>query len=49
MSVAIVEEVVRKLGGQSVLGQVVRSQADLALAVRNRLPLSASGGLARPE
>ncbi|MCG8273840.1 DUF2384 domain-containing protein [Aquamicrobium sp. NLF2-7] len=47
MSVAIVEEVVRKLGGQSVLGQVVRSQADLALAVRNRLPLSALRGLSQ--
>lgn len=45
MSTAIVEEVARKLGGQSVLGTVVRSQADLALAVRNRLPLSALRGL----
>ncbi|MEO9338757.1 antitoxin Xre/MbcA/ParS toxin-binding domain-containing protein [Mesorhizobium sp. SB112] len=47
MSIAIVEEVARKLGGQSVLGQVVRSQADLALAVRNRLPLSALRGLSQ--
>lgn len=47
MSIAIVEEVVRKLGGETVLGSVVRSQADLALAVRNRLPLSALGGLSR--
>lgn len=47
MSVAIVEEVVRKLGGQSVLGTVVRSQADLALAVRNRLPLSTLRGLSQ--
>ncbi|WP_284284079.1 hypothetical protein [Mesorhizobium amorphae] len=38
MSTAIVEEVARKLGGPSVLGRVVRSQADLALAVRDRLP-----------
>ena len=41
MPMTIVEEVARKLGGQTVLGAVVRSQADLALAVRNRLPLSA--------
>lgn len=47
MSIAIVEEVARKLGGQSVLGAVVRSQADLALAVRNRLPLSALRGLSQ--
>ncbi|MGO4833247.1 antitoxin Xre/MbcA/ParS toxin-binding domain-containing protein [Rhizobiaceae sp. 2RAB30] len=47
MSIAIVEEVARKLGGQSVLGKVVRSQADLALAVRNRLPLSALRGLSQ--
>jgi putative toxin-antitoxin system antitoxin component (TIGR02293 family) len=45
MSIAIVEEIARKLGGQSVLGTDVRSQADLALAVRNRLPLSALRGL----
>ena len=42
---AVLEEVVRKLGGPSVLGQV-RSQADLASAVRKRLPLSALKGLA---
>ena len=47
LSIAIVEEVARKLGGQSVLGAVVRSQADLALAVRNRLPLSALRGLSQ--
>jgi putative toxin-antitoxin system antitoxin component (TIGR02293 family) len=41
----VVEEVARKLGGQSVLGSVVRSQADLALAVRRRLPLAALKGL----
>jgi putative toxin-antitoxin system antitoxin component (TIGR02293 family) len=46
MSTAIVEEVARKLGGQIVLGAVVRSQADLALAVRNRLPLATLKGLA---
>jgi putative toxin-antitoxin system antitoxin component (TIGR02293 family) len=45
MSVA--EIVARKLGGRGVLGNVVRSQADLALAVRNRLPLAALQGLAR--
>lgn len=42
---AVVEEVVRKLGGQSVLGRSVRTQADLALAVRGRLPLLALRGL----
>jgi len=42
---AVVEEVVRKLGGPTVLGQIVRSQADLALAVRRRLPLLALAGL----
>ena len=45
MSIAIVEEVARKLGGSSVLGAVVRSQADLALAVSNRLPLASLKGL----
>ena len=44
---AIIEEVVRKLGGRSVLGQNVRSQADLALVVRQRLPLLALKGLAQ--
>jgi putative toxin-antitoxin system antitoxin component (TIGR02293 family) len=47
MAIAIVQEVARKLGGQPVLGSVVRSQADLALAVRNRLPLAALKGLSR--
>ncbi len=47
MSIGIIEEVARKLGGQAVLGVVVRSQADLALVVRNRLPLSALKGLAQ--
>lgn len=45
MSKVIVEEVARKLGGTLVLGSEVRSQADLAMAVRNRLPLSALKGL----
>jgi putative toxin-antitoxin system antitoxin component (TIGR02293 family) len=45
MPMTIIEEVARKLGGQTVLGVVVRSQSDLALAVRNRLPLSALKGL----
>lgn len=43
---AVIEEVVRKLGGQSVLGRSVRSQADLALAVRGRLPLQTLRGIA---
>ena len=44
---AVIEEVARKLGGESVLGRNVRSQADLALAVRQRLPLVALKGLAQ--
>lgn len=43
----VAEIVARKLGGKTVLGSVVRSQADLALAVRNRLPLTALKGLAQ--
>ncbi|MBN9064663.1 MAG: DUF2384 domain-containing protein [Rhizobiales bacterium] len=43
----VVEEVARKLGGASILGHAVRSQADLALAVRRRLPLGALKGLAQ--
>lgn len=43
----VVEEVARKLGGEPVLGRAVRSQADLALAVRKRLPLVALKGLAQ--
>jgi putative toxin-antitoxin system antitoxin component (TIGR02293 family) len=43
----VIEEVARKLGGRSVLGQDIRSQADLALAVRHRLPLAALKGLSR--
>lgn len=43
---AVVEEVARKLGGEAVLGQSVRSLADLALAVRRRLPLVTLKGLA---
>jgi len=41
MPIAIVEEIARKLGGLAVVGAPIRSQADLALAIRNRLPLSA--------
>ena len=44
---AVVKEVARKLGGKPVLGRNVRSQADLALAVRRRLPLIALKGLAQ--
>jgi putative toxin-antitoxin system antitoxin component (TIGR02293 family) len=43
---AVVEEVARKLGGEDVLGQSFRSLADLALAVRRRLPLVTLKGLA---
>ena len=45
MPIVIVEEVARKLGGAAVLGTIVRSQADLALAIRNRLPLTVLNGL----
>jgi putative toxin-antitoxin system antitoxin component (TIGR02293 family) len=45
MTVALAEAVARKLGGRPVLGTEVRSQADLATAVRNRLPLNALRGL----
>lgn len=47
MAIQIVQEVARKLGGRAVLGAVVRSQADLARAVRNRLPLTALKGLSQ--
>jgi putative toxin-antitoxin system antitoxin component (TIGR02293 family) len=47
MSFAIIDEVVRKLGGQTILGAIIRSQADLALAVRNRLPLATLKGLSQ--
>lgn len=42
----VIDEVARKLGGKSVLGAAVRSQADLALAIGRRLPLAALRGLA---
>lgn len=50
----VYEEVGRKLGGQAVLGTIVRSQADLANVVRQRLPLSilrhlAASGLSDQE
>jgi putative toxin-antitoxin system antitoxin component (TIGR02293 family) len=45
VSLPLAEEVARKLGGQPILGTEVRSQADLALAVRNRLPLGTLKGL----
>lgn len=44
---SVVEEVARKLDGPSVLGRDVHSQADLALAVRERLPLVTLKGLAQ--
>ena len=47
MAITIIEEVARKLGGESVIGTAVRSQAELALAVRNRLPLATLKGLSR--
>ncbi|MBV8662664.1 MAG: DUF2384 domain-containing protein, partial [Hyphomicrobiales bacterium] len=43
---AVLEQVARKLGGAAVLGRDIRSQADLALAVRDRLPLATLRGLA---
>jgi putative toxin-antitoxin system antitoxin component (TIGR02293 family) len=47
MSAAIAMEVARKLGGRPVLGAEVRSETELAVAVRKRLPLSALKGLAQ--
>lgn len=44
---SIIEIVADKLGGKPVLGAAVRSQADLAMVVRNRLPLAALQGLSR--
>lgn len=46
MSNVLVREVARKLGGPATLGAEIRSQADLALAVRRRLPLDALKQLA---
>ena len=43
---AVIEPIARKLGGPSVLGRPVRSVAELALAVRERLPLAVLQGLA---
>ena len=42
---SVVETVARKLGGAAVLGQEVRSRADLASIVQGRLPLAALNGL----
>lgn len=47
MAAGIIEEVARKLGGTSVLGAAIRSQADLALAVVKGLPLAALAGIAQ--
>lgn len=44
-SVALIDDVARKLGGAAVLGADVRSQADLAMLVRRRLPLATLKGL----
>lgn len=44
---SIIETVADKLGGKPVLGATVRSQAELAMVVRNRLPLAALQGLSR--
>jgi putative toxin-antitoxin system antitoxin component (TIGR02293 family) len=40
LPVAVIEEVARKLGGPTVLGSDVHSQADLAVVVQRRLPLA---------
>jgi putative toxin-antitoxin system antitoxin component (TIGR02293 family) len=47
MSTALLAEVARKLGGVQVLGSEIRSQADLAMLVRKRIPLAALKGLAQ--
>ena len=41
----VLAEMARKLGGPEVLGGLVQSQGDLALAVRRRLPLAVLAGL----
>jgi putative toxin-antitoxin system antitoxin component (TIGR02293 family) len=43
----VLDEMARKLGGPAVLGGTVRSQTDLALMVRRRLPLAALKGLSQ--
>jgi putative toxin-antitoxin system antitoxin component (TIGR02293 family) len=43
----VLSEMTRKLGGPAVLGGAVRSQTDLALAVRRRLPLATLKGLSQ--
>jgi len=43
---SLAETVAHKLGGRSVLGHQIRSQADLAAAVHKRLPVDALEGLA---
>ncbi len=45
LPVAVIEEVARKLGGSTVLGSDVHSQADLAVVVQRRLPLASLKGL----
>jgi len=45
ISIALIDGVARKLGGAAVLGAEVRSQADLAMMVRRRLPLATLKGL----
>ena len=42
---SVVETVARKLGCAAVLGQEVRSQADLASVVQGRLPLATLNGM----
>ena len=42
---AVIDNVVRKLGGAPVLGADIRSQAELAMAVQRRLPLASLKGL----
>ncbi|MBE7183940.1 MAG: DUF2384 domain-containing protein [Methylobacterium mesophilicum] len=46
MPAVLVSDVVRKLGGAAVLGEDVRSEAELAIAVSRRLPLASLRGLA---
>ncbi|MBW0003880.1 MAG: DUF2384 domain-containing protein [Hyphomicrobiales bacterium] len=41
MAGALIEKVSRKLGGREVLGTSIRSQAELSMAVRKRLPVAA--------
>lgn len=45
--IAIIERIARKLGGPAVLGTEIHSQAELAMLVKQRLPLATLRTLSR--